>query len=140
MSIVLEISAESGFLHVGAWGKVSLAEAKRTFTEILGAVARNKVSKVLIDGRGLSGNPQIIERFYFGKFAAQTVMDFVDRGVSRYTQFAYVLEVPVLDPKRFGETVAVNRGMCVKVFDNLNDAYEWLGIAPTSNPGAGDGR
>jgi hypothetical protein len=35
----------------------------------------------------------------------------------------------VLDPKRLGETVAVNRGMNIKVFDNPEDARRWLGIS-----------
>ena len=82
----------------------------------------------------------MMERFYYGEFAAQTVAKFTSRGVSGSTQFAYVLEVPVLDPGRYGETVAANRGMLVKAFDNLDDALGWLGIAPTNNPYAGDRR
>jgi hypothetical protein len=30
------------------------------------------------------------------------------------------------DPERFGETVAVNRGMDVKTFEEMNEAVEWL--------------
>ena len=75
-----------------------------------------------------------------GEFAAQTVADFAERGVSRATKFAYVLREPVLDPQRFGETVAVNRGMFVKAFDSPEDALQWLGIAPANKPDAGDGK
>jgi hypothetical protein len=138
--MILEISAESGFLHVGAVGKFSLVEAKRTFIEMLEAVARNKVGKVLFNGRGLVGNPKLMERFYYGEFAAQAVAKFAARGVSHATQFAYVLELPMLDPERFGEVVAVNRGMFVKAFDNLDDALTWLGIAPANKPDAGAGK
>jgi len=138
--MVLEIAVESGFLQVCAKGDFSLAEAKRTFIEMLEAVALNKVQKVLFDGRRLVGNPRTIERFYYGKFAAQSVAKFADRCVSRTTQFGYVLEVPVLDPERFGETVAVNRGMFVKTFDNLDDALGWLGIPSANNPDAGDSK
>jgi hypothetical protein len=140
MSMILEISAYSGFLHVDAMGKFSLVGAKRTFIEMLEAVARNKVGKVLFDGRGLAGNPILMERFYYGEFAAQAVGEFTDRGVSRATRFAYVLDVPMLDPGRFGETVAVNRGMFVKMFDNLEDALRWLGIGSANDPDAGDGK
>jgi hypothetical protein len=140
MGMILKISAESVFLRVGATGDFSLVEAKRTFIETLEAVARNKVEKVLFDGRGLAGDPKIMERFFYGEFAARSVAQFTPRGVSASTQFAYVLKVPVLDPMRFGETVAVNRGMVVKTFDNLNDALEWLGIPPVNKPDAGDGK
>ncbi len=140
MVMMLKMSAESGYLHVYATGKFSLAEAKRTFIEMLEAVARNKVGKVLFDGRGLTGSPEIMERFYYGTFAAETVAQFGARGVSLATKFAYVLDVPMRDPGRFGENVARNRGMLVTTFDNLNDALEWLAIAPANKPDAGDGK
>ncbi len=140
MKMILEISTESAFLRVRAKGDFSLMEAKRTFIEMLEAVAQNKVRKVLFDGRRLVGNPRTIERFYYGEFAAEAVAKFTDRGVDRATQFAYVLKVPMLDPERFGETVAVNRGMFVKAFDNLDDALGWLRIASGNNPDACDGK
>ena len=130
MSMTLNISAKSGYLHVDAKGRFSLEEAKRTFVEMLEAVARNKAGKVLFDGRGLEGNPKFMERFFYGQFAAETVIQFAGRGVSPSTAFAYVLDVPMRDPARFGETVARNRGMNVTIFDHLNDALGWLGMAP----------
>jgi hypothetical protein len=136
MSMNLEICPESCFLRVTAMGNFSLEEAKRTFLEMLEAVARHKVKKVLFDGRTLTGEPETMERFLYGEFAAQTVRSFAPRGVSPATQFAYVLEEPVLDPGRLGETVATNRGMFVKVFDNPEDALGWLEIAPANKPDA----
>jgi hypothetical protein len=133
------IRPESGFLHVGAMGDFSLDEAKRTFLEMLEAVERYKVKKVLFDGRRLKGAPEIMERFYYGEFAAASVWKFVARGVSPATKFAYVLKEPVLDPQRFGETVAVNRDMLVLAFDNLTDALGWLDIAPANKQNADDG-
>ncbi len=53
--------------------------------------------------------------------------------------FAHVLKEPVLDPQRFGETVALNRGMNVRTFDNLEDALAWLRTTLTNRPDAGDG-
>ena len=49
-------------------------------------------------------------------------------------RFAYVLKEPVLDPKKFGETVAVNRGMLIRVFDNPEEALQWLEIPSADNP------
>lgn len=136
----LEIYPESDFLRARVAEEFSLEEAKRTFLEILDAVTRYKVYKVLFDGRRLVGNPKTIERFYYGKFVAQKVQESLRRGVSSAPKFAYVLREPVLDPKRFGETVAVNRGMLVKTFDNLEDALGWLGITPANKSDAGDGK
>jgi hypothetical protein len=127
----LQISADSGTLHVTATGKFSLQAAKRTFVEMMNAVAKHQVAKVFFDGRSVKGKPEVIERFYFGEFAANTVIRYSARGPCPSTAFAYVLKEPLLDPGRFGENVAVNRGMNVRVFDNVKDAQRWLGIAPT---------
>ena len=139
MSMTLEIAAKSGYLYVTVMGRFSLEEAKRTFEEILEAVARSRVGKVLLDGRGVVGSPELMERFYYSEFAAKSVAEFAHRGVSRDTQFAYVLEVPMRDPRRFGEIVAANRAMLIKTFNNINDARAWLGIAPASNTDVDDG-
>jgi hypothetical protein len=139
MSIILQMSSESGCLRVKATGKFSLAEAERTFLEILGAVERHKVGKVLVDGRELEGNPETMERFYYGAFAAREVTEYAVRNRCACPEFAYVLRAPMLDPGRFGETVAVNRGMRVRVCDSLDDACDWLGIASANLPDPGDG-
>ena len=124
--MLTQIQLESDLLNALITGKFSLEEAKRTFAEILEAVALQKSKKVLIDGRTLVGKPEIIERFYYGRFVAELVMSYEDRGVSVGTPFAYVLKHPVLDPKKFGETVAVNRCMNVKTFENTEEALKWL--------------
>jgi hypothetical protein len=136
MSIQLEILPEPGLLKVIATGKFSLKEAERTFLEILEAILLHKSGKALVDGRTLAGKPATIERFLYGKFAANSVAMYKARGLSPFTAFAYVLKIPVLDPRRFGETVAVNRGMRVKVFDNVEDAFAWLDLAPATKPDA----
>jgi hypothetical protein len=131
MSMIVRICAGSGLLSVMALGEFSLEEAEGSFREILDAVARHKTEKILLDGRKLKGEPSTIERFLYGEFAARMVAKYMrERGVPRASQFAYVLQEPVLDPQRFGETVAANRGMWIKVFDNLDDACGWLGAAP----------
>jgi hypothetical protein len=136
MSMILEIRAEPGFLQAEVAGNFSLEEAKRTFREMLEAVVRHRVKKVLFDGRKLVGNPTTMERFYYGEFVANSVARLGDLSA---TQFAYVLTEPVLDPRRLGAIVAMNRGMFVKAFDSLEEALGWLRIAPAKNPDPGDG-
>ena len=36
---------------------------------------------------------------------------------------------PLVDPDRFAETVAVNRGAKVKVSERLDEALAWLGVS-----------
>jgi|SRR6476659_5491240 hypothetical protein len=140
MSLIQKISAEPDFLHVKVSGSFSLREAKENFIQVLEILTRHKVQKVLLDGREVEGNPEVMERFFYGEFAAESLMQFLSKGVAAETCFAYVLHEPVLDPGRFGETVAVNRGMTLKVFDALEDALAWLQIEPAKFRDVGAGK
>ena len=127
MSIRQEMHFESGVLKVAAWGEFSLEEAKRAFLEMLGAVAQYQAEKVLFDGRNLKGEPARIERFFYGYFAAtETISLIAMKRIRQAPQFAYVMNEPLRDPQKYGETVAVNRGMNVKTFDTPEEAFEWL--------------
>jgi len=120
---------EPGLVRGRIEGEFDIEDAKRTFLEILDLVEQHKSARVLIDGRALDGEPKVIERFYYGEFVADAVNGLRTRGwVGETPQFAYVMLEPVLDPMRLGETVAVNRGMNVKSFEDANEALEWLGV------------
>ena len=121
------IIAEDGVLHVTVEGKFDLTEAKRNFLKVMEAVTKHGSTRVLIDGRKVSGEPTVIERFIYSEFAANVaVWGEADTMPSERPRFAYALVYPVLDPGRLGETVAANRGMRVRAFDTLPDALDWL--------------
>jgi hypothetical protein len=122
----LSMTAESELFRAVITGTFSSQAARKNFLEILNAVARHRSEKVLLDGRQLTGEPTAINRFYYGEFVAEAVRKF--RISHNEPRFAYVLEPPVLHPLRIGETAAVNRGMNVKAFDNIEDALRWLGV------------
>lgn len=129
---------ESGLLTVEASGEFSLEEAKRVFLEMLQAVAQYHAESVLIDARNLKGEPSHIERFFYGYFAAAETIHLIAKyGLSRPPRFAYVMHEPLRDPQRYGETVAVNRGMTVKTFATAEEAYEWLGQPRPNKPDNG---
>ena len=132
MELTLRNRADRGFLYATLSGDFSLAEAERSFLQILESVERHKVKKVLVDGRAINGEPTNMERFYYGEFVANAVAELRFTRESGAPKFSYVLIEPVLDPRRLGETVAVNRGMLVKTFDNLADALEWLDLDPSN--------
>ena len=137
MSIQQEIHFESGLLNVDASGEFSLEEAQRAFLEVLGVVAQYKAKTVLIDARKVKEKPEIWQRFYYGVFAATETMRLV-REHRIAPRFAYVIHQPLRDPHRFGETVAVNRGMIVKTFETPQEAFEWLKLTPAKKPAAAD--
>ena len=125
MSLQHNMYFESGLLRIDASGEFLLEDAKHAFLELLGAVVQDKADKVLLDGRNVTGRPGDMERFYYGEFVAgETQRILVEHKI--VPRFAYVLHEPLRDKTRLGETVAVNRGMIVKVFGNPEDAIEWL--------------
>ncbi len=140
MSMTLKIAAESDFLRVSAMGEFSLVEAKRTFIEMLEAVAQNKVEKVLFDGRGLVGNPNVMERFYYSEFAHSRSLNSQIAVCPVPHYLRTFLKSQCVTPRGSAKPSQWNRGMFVKTFDNLDDALGWLGIAPANNPNAGDGK
>ena len=134
MGLSIRLRPEPGVLRVLATGEFFLVEAQQHFLEVMDAVDQSKATRVLVDGRHVTGNPETIERFLYGEFAASAVARYLTEDAARGApQFAYVLHEPVLDPLRFGETVAVNRGMWLKVFDSLEDAQSWLGLNVTTD-------
>src|SRR5215510_10252072 len=125
MSIQQKMHFASGILHVDATGEFSLEEAGRAFLEMLEAVVQYQATKVLLDGRTLKGNPEYVERFYYGEFAANETRRLVlEHGI--YPRFAYVIAAALRHPARLGELVATNRGMSVKTFETPEEALEWL--------------
>jgi hypothetical protein len=129
MVVSLKPDPDRRLLWVSYSGDFSLSEAELTFHEILDGLEQHKLNRVLVDGRQILGSLEPLERFYYGKYAAEAVAQFVNRTKIDVPSFAYVLKEPVLDPNRLGETAAVNRGMRVKAFDNLKDGLWWLGIS-----------
>jgi hypothetical protein len=136
MGIRQQMLFESGLLKVEANGDFSLEEATRAFVEMLKAVAQYQAENVLLDGRNVKGNPREYERFLYGELAAQGTREFV-REYRYVPRFAYVLHEPLGDPDRYGETVAVNRGMTVKVFETPEEALKWLGLTTPNTPREG---
>jgi hypothetical protein len=129
LELSLSVEIELKLLRATYLGEFSLPEAEETFHQILDALVRDKLQKVLVDGRQLKGDPEPLERFYYGRYVAHAVNQTVNRKRIEVPRFAYVLKPPLLDPNRFGETVAVNRGMRIRVFDDMKQAEWWLEIS-----------
>jgi hypothetical protein len=116
---------EQGVFTAVLIGECELGLAQYQFVDLVEEVINMGATKVLIDGRQLTGNPTEFERFLYGSFAAWVALDVLFRHNVRM-KFAYVIHEPLRDPNRLGETVAVNGGMDVKTFEDENEAVEWL--------------
>ena len=116
---------EQGVFTAVLIGEFELGLAQEQFIELLEEALASGATKVLVDGRQMTGKPTDFERFLYGEFAAFATLDVLFRHNVRL-KFAYVIHEPLRDPERFGETVAVNRGMDVNTFEEMNEAVAWL--------------
>lgn len=132
MRMNLDITRKKDLIRVRVTGKFFLAEANDCVVSIFEAVAQHGLQKVLVDCRQLEGEPTTLERFVHATFAVQQMQRFADKGVFRGTRFAYVGNEPLIDSHRFGQKVAVNRGLNVMVSLSEPEALQWLENDPTS--------
>ena len=128
MSMDVKIQQEEGFLNVRVTGRFSLAEANKGLIQMFEAVARHRAARVLVDCSDLQGSITTMQNFDHATFAAEMINEYSHRGVSMATRFAYITVGAFSDPDKFAETVAVNRGLDVRTFDNADDALRWLEI------------
>jgi hypothetical protein len=111
------ILRESSFLRVESSKSVKSSNMK-SFIALAQDIKRDaSVHKVLVDARGVMGTISTLERYKYASLLAEHL-----RGL----QVAFVLNKSMRDFEQFGETVAINRGAHIRVFIDLENAYEWL--------------
>ena len=77
---------------------------------------------VLVDIRDVTGEPLTTrERFRAGEHVAE-----LQRGLGRGIAFAVVGNEPMVDSRRFAETVGRNRGANARVFTDIDEAVDWI--------------
>lgn len=103
--------------------------ARVPFDEVIAIVSRgiafardNQIRKLLVDTTNLSGfaPPSAWERF---KFAEQAV-----HSAGESLTIAVLVRPEMMDPEKFGVTVARNRGLLANSFTSEAEALAWLGV------------
>lgn len=124
MGMTVEIILKADLLLVQAAGDYSLVEMSVMSTDMLTTLLQHPRQKCLIDCRQVTGTPSTIERFLWVESIAKG-MDGMPPIVRR-VRFAFVGSEPLVDARRFGEAVAVNRGIVVMVTESMDEALRWL--------------
>ncbi len=116
-------TAKAHFERDGDWllvrvsGAADSAWFSRLVETIADAVDQAPAGAVLLDGRELAGAFSDLDRLGFGLALARRW---------KAIPFAIVGPVALVDPRRFGEFVARNRGVNCRVFTDLDEAQRWL--------------
>lgn len=128
MSIQVRGEANPQYLQIILEGDFEASEIPVTADRVLEICGAHKMEMVLVDVMELKGNPSFMERFTLATvFATKYIKARMTQEVSSCL-FAVVGKHPLVDPQRFEETVAKNRGTPVKTFTDMREALMWLGV------------
>ncbi len=118
---------KDSYLSVTVSGHFSLSDVKIMYTDALESLLDNNFSKLFFNAYKVKGKVTTIDRYYFGEFAALESLKYMGKGLKRIVVSVYGIE-PIIDPERFGEIVARNRGLNLKVTTDKNEALQFLGV------------
>ena len=90
--------------------------------QIIEVYVAHKATKILVDLRKVTGDRTTMQRFELGVLAADKYHEIQSKLNLPNCFFAAVGNEPIVDPNRFAETVAVNRGLNIKVFTEMDKA------------------
>jgi hypothetical protein len=122
MPIKLTMQENPQYLFVICSGKFEPDAFIDACKEALSFASEKKITAILMDGRKLTGELfTTMERFKVGEAFAN-----LQRSLPYAPRVAVVGNEPLVDPNRFGETVAVNRGALGRVFTDIDEATRWL--------------
>jgi len=131
MTLSVELQTRKHYLRAIVSGPYSLRTAQDAYDQIVKAAVEQGRTRILIDASGVTGAPTQDERYMLGLFVAAEQRILAARNPPIDVQLAVYGRQPLIDPNRFGETVAINRGGKVKVSEQLEEALAWLGVKAT---------
>ena len=125
-----EVEPQPDYLKVVVSGSFDLHLAIGLTPRIFDACVAHRASKLLIDGRTVTGTMTITDRYiYADNFANQYTARRI-AGSFKRLQIAVVGSHEIVDPLRFGEKILTMRGMHAKVLTDFDRALTWLGTGP----------
>lgn len=127
MAISYTTRIEGDLLNVEAVGHVeTLAEIQGYSLAVIEAARNGSCTRVLCDERELAGTLRTLDAYEAAKFIADQAPS-VGRA-------AVVCGEAALGDRKFWETVAVNRGVALRAFADIDTARAWLFEDQRSTP------
>lgn len=119
----IESTVKTGYVLIAASGDYSLIKANHLFESAIDYALLHNKSNVLINVNNVTGSIPLMDRFYF----AENLANYRKKhGLSKIKKIAVVGHEPIVHEERFGEQVAINRGVNSRVFTDISEASDWL--------------
>ena len=132
--MTVDIRQTPTHLHVTVSGGYNLEGMKNALLRIRQSADDYQSTKILIDCRGLAGDPSLRERFELVAFILQMRINAILHGKPSRVATAVVATPPLVHPGRYGLRLLVERNLKATICERLEDALAWLGVemaAPT---------
>lgn len=123
----MDLEPRAGYLYAAVSGEFSLAGARAAYSNVLQTAARYQQSRILLDCTHITGELTMEDRLQFGIYLAEEQTRL--RGqLPQDPQVAILARPPVMDPGRFTQMVANNRGVRMRASESLQELLAWLGV------------
>lgn len=120
MSIEFQVAVQPLYALVNCQGTFESDVLLNLWADIFAAAINTDRKAILVDVRELTGTPpNTMERFDHGARVSE-----LQRELGPDIAFALVGNEPMVDPERFAEVVATNRGALARVFTEFDEAVE----------------
>ena len=114
----LRIIQRKGYVLFEFTGEFSQEAGKLVIDAMVEACSQSQISRALLDCRNMAGEIQILEGFMVAEYGVKMI-GFISK-------FALVGREDHMFPDNFVENVAVNRGINLKLFTDIEKAIFWL--------------
>lgn len=132
MSLDTSFTPKTGYLEITLAGTVP-SDIPDVLSRIFAGCVEYDAHRVLVDCRPVRGLIDTLWRYDFGVNMGDLNLAHLLAG-GRPVRFAFLGDEPLVDPQRFAETVAVNRGVDVRIFTEPTDAFQFLWPEPKPEP------
>ena len=117
----------AGYLYAALSGEFTIGGGKNVFRGIMQVAAAHAQPRILMDCTRITGRMSVEDRLQFGMYVAEEK----ERYLARFPegpQVAILAVAPIMDPGRFTQTVANNRGVRLRASESLQELLSWLGV------------
>lgn len=116
-----KIEVRPNYIRVLCTGTIEIDDFVVALNRGLEEAARSGRKAVLMDALHVDGTLSGAERFVLGDSIA-----YAQRAHGFVAMIVVVAKEPPMEPARFAEKVAINRGAVGKSFTDLSDAERWI--------------
>lgn len=125
----MRTAATDAVLYARVAGELDLPRAMRLYQELIQRWRADETPGILIDCRPLVGSLTDLQRYEVGVQVAGSYAALREAG-GALPRIAMLALPPLIEPRRFIQTVASNRGARLRAFESVAEAAEWLGVDP----------